>query len=210
MFSFVVWPKGRTSIRCALPTTSSAYEEGCRVNGVILQAIAQYQHFIFRLSPAHKPSIRPGSGALPDCEMFSKSQTLASSPRSPRTPTQRPKLMRAAATAPSLATSVASRKDTIYSTSSGATTLLSRVASISAQQGDLIISPQISPRSTGFSPDSSPSSAGHVKVESCKLTMDLSTRHESDSLSAGAYFSFPSFDGFHDYASQEEQNIKPD
>lgn len=67
--------------------------------------------------------------------MASISTTRSSSP-SRKTPTRRPKLMRASATAPSLATSNASRKDLALAgfQNSRAATLLTRVASYSSAQ----------------------------------------------------------------------------
>jgi hypothetical protein len=53
---------------------------------------------------------------------------------SPKTPSRRPKLMRASATCPQLATSNASRKDLANLQSCGATTILTRVASYSMAQ----------------------------------------------------------------------------
>lgn len=66
--------------------------------------------------------------------MASISTTRNSSPKSPAT--RRPKLMRASATAPSLATSNASRKDLALAgfQNSRAATLLTRVASYSSAQ----------------------------------------------------------------------------
>jgi hypothetical protein len=63
--------------------------------------------------------------------MGSKAQSRGSSPKASA---RRPKLMRAAATAPSLATSNASRKDLASLQTSRAATLLSRVASYSRAQ----------------------------------------------------------------------------
>jgi hypothetical protein len=69
--------------------------------------------------------------------MASISTTRSSSPHSKRSPpTRRPKLMRASATEPSLATSNASRKDLALAglQNSRAATLLTRVASYSSAQ----------------------------------------------------------------------------
>jgi hypothetical protein len=69
--------------------------------------------------------------------MASSSSTRTSSPHSKRSPpTRRPKLMRASATEPSLATSNASRKDLALAglQNSRAATLLTRVASYSSAQ----------------------------------------------------------------------------
>lgn len=65
--------------------------------------------------------------------MASKSQSRNSSPK---ISVRRPKLLRASATAPSLATSNASRKDlaSLHCQSSGAATLLTRMASSSSAQ----------------------------------------------------------------------------
>lgn len=64
--------------------------------------------------------------------MASSSQSRGSSPKSPSG--RRPKLMRASATAPSLATSNASRNDLASLQSARAATLLTRVASYSTAQ----------------------------------------------------------------------------
>lgn len=69
--------------------------------------------------------------------MASSSSTRTSSPHAKRSPpTRRPKLMRASATEPSLATSNASRKDLALAglQNSRAATLLTRVASYSSAQ----------------------------------------------------------------------------
>jgi hypothetical protein len=81
-------------------------------------------------------------------------------PRSPsvRTPSRRPKLMRASATCPQLATSNASRKDLASRQSCGAATILTRVASYSAVRQEHSLT--TSPHSSYPSPDPrSPESA---------------------------------------------------
>ncbi|PSS10613.1 hypothetical protein M430DRAFT_21967 [Amorphotheca resinae ATCC 22711] len=115
--------------------------------------------------------------------MASKTQSRGSSPK---TPSRRPKLMRASATCPQLATSNASRKDLASRQSCGATTILTRVASYSTAQHEYAMSS--SPHSTCSSPEQrSPGSAGlggrkepfEVAIQQC-----------------GNYYSFPSFEGF--------------
>lgn len=64
--------------------------------------------------------------------MASKSQAYRTS--SPKSTSRRPRLMRASATCPQLATSNASRKDLASLQSCGATTILTRVASYSMAQ----------------------------------------------------------------------------
>jgi hypothetical protein len=81
-------------------------------------------------------------------------------PRGPsiRTPSRRPKLMRASATCPQLATSNASRKDLASRQSCGAATILTRVASYSAVRQEHSMT--ASPHSSYSSPDPrSPESA---------------------------------------------------
>ncbi|PQE11942.1 hypothetical protein CJF31_00000074 [Rutstroemia sp. NJR-2017a BVV2] len=96
--------------------------------------------------------------------MSSKTQTRGSCPKV----SSRPKLMRAHATAPSLATGNASRKDLAsLQSSSRATTILTRVASYSAQQD------HSSPRSSPSSSCSSPLSRSPENASSLRTFKDL-------------------------------------
>ncbi|PQE16589.1 heterogeneous nuclear ribonucleo g protein [Rutstroemia sp. NJR-2017a WRK4] len=96
--------------------------------------------------------------------MSSKTQTRGSCPKV----SSRPKLMRAHATAPSLATGNASRKDLAsLQSSSRATTILTRVASYSAQQD------HTSPRSSPSSSCSSPLSRSPENTSSLRTFNDL-------------------------------------
>jgi hypothetical protein len=98
-------------------------------------------------------------------------------PRGPssRTPSKRPKLMRASATCPQLATSNASRNDLANRQSCGAASILTRVASYSGARRDAALS--TSPSSTFSSPETrSPGSANsdtrkepfEVVIQRCK------------------------------------------
>jgi len=122
--------------------------------------------------------------------MATKSQSRGSSPK---TFSRRPKLMRASATAPSLAISNASRKDLASLHSSRATTILNRVANYSTAQQEHAL--RASPTSTCSSPGRrSPQSDS---MESPKEPFEIAI-HQS-----GAYFSFPSFEDFQDFQEHE-------
>ncbi|TVY85187.1 hypothetical protein LSUE1_G000015 [Lachnellula suecica] len=115
--------------------------------------------------------------------MGSKSQSRGASPKSSR----RPRLMRAAATEPSLATSNASRQDLATLQSSRAAALLTRVASYSmAHHGSVCASPD----------QRSPESAS---MEGRKEPFEIAI-HQS-----GTYFSFPSFEDFQEFQENEER-----
>jgi len=119
---------------------------------------------------------------------------------SPRTPSRRPKLMRASATCPQLATSNASRKDLANMQSCGATTILTRVASYSMAQHEH--ASRASPHSTCSSPGQrSPESAN---LESRKEPFEIAI-HQS-----GNYFCFPSFEDFQEYQEYQESEERID
>jgi len=132
--------------------------------------------------------------------MASISTTRNSSSKS--TPTRRPKLMRASATAPSLATSNASRKDLALAglQNSRAATLLTRVASYSsAQMGyggnsgkrqivDSFCESPVEARSSGSSGMGERKEPFEIVISQC-----------------GNYFSFPSFEYFEDYQENGER-----
>ncbi|KAM3073821.1 hypothetical protein ACMFMG_008444 [Clarireedia jacksonii] len=125
--------------------------------------------------------------------MSSKTQTRGSCPKV----SSRPKLMRAHATAPSLVvTGNASRKDLASLQScSKATTILTRVASYSAQQDHR------SPRSSPSSSCSSPLSRSPETSSSLRSFNDLKNmKYES-----AGYFSFPSFEDFQGYQEPGER-----
>jgi len=100
---------------------------------------------------------------------------------------RRPKLTRSSATAPSLATSTASRKDLAsLKSSSRAATLLTRVASYSPTQdksGHRTSSPD---RRRASSPLGRPPGTDPHETE----------RKKVDQMVQGTYFSFPSFEDF--------------
>ncbi|KAL2068359.1 hypothetical protein VTL71DRAFT_16457 [Oculimacula yallundae] len=125
--------------------------------------------------------------------MTSKSQSRNSSPKSPSG--RRPKLMRASATAPSLATSNASRNDLASLESARAATLLTRVASYStAQQNYEREHRQSSISSVCSSNDGSP--GGSARKEPFEIVIQQS----------GNYYSFPSFEDFQEYHHQSERH----
>ncbi|KAG9232981.1 hypothetical protein BJ875DRAFT_60711 [Amylocarpus encephaloides] len=118
----------------------------------------------------------------------------SSSRCSPSKPSsQRPKLMRASATAPSLATSNASRKDLANLQSTRASALLSRVASCSVDQNG---HSHHSHRHSHYSPSGSLCSSpeeGSPASEAGKQPYEIAGYRSSN------YFSFPSFEDFQDY-----------
>ncbi|KAF8865751.1 hypothetical protein BDZ45DRAFT_783992 [Acephala macrosclerotiorum] len=122
--------------------------------------------------------------------MASKSQSRA---MSPKTSTRRPKLMRAAATAPSLATSNASRQDLASLQNSRAATLLTTLANYSTHHG-YEHARRTSDGSMCSSPGRSPES-------------EMSARRESFEVLAAQsnYFSFPSFEDFQEYHEDQER-----
>jgi len=135
--------------------------------------------------------------------MASISTTRNSSP-SRKPPTRRPKLMRASATAPSLAISNASRKDLALAglQNSRAATLLTRVASYSSAQmgygGGNGSGKRQSVGSVGSFCESpvdsrSPESGSMERKEPFEIVISQ----------CGNYFSFPSFEYFEDYQDQE-------
>ncbi|CAG8977389.1 hypothetical protein HYALB_00007019 [Hymenoscyphus albidus] len=101
----------------------------------------------------------------------------------------RPNLIRASATAPSLATSNASRKDLSSLQSSRATALLTRVASYSLGQYE-----QRGSRSSSVSssPDQSPVGMGGRK-------------EPFEMVGSSNYYSFPSFEESQEYHHQERR-----
>lgn len=106
--------------------------------------------------------------------------------------------MRAAATAPSLATSNASRKDLASLQNSRAATLLTRVASYSSAQMQGYEHGS-GHRSVCSSPGTSPSSShsGHgERKEPFEIVISQ----------CGNYFSFPSFEDFEEYHEHEERD----
>ncbi|KAH8598043.1 hypothetical protein B0O99DRAFT_52920 [Bisporella sp. PMI_857] len=111
---------------------------------------------------------------------------------SPKTPSTRPRLMRASATCPQLATSNASRKDLATLQSYGAATILTRVASYSTAQHEHAI--RHSPSSSCSSPLQSPASANMERKE----PFENATQQYS-----GNYFSFPSFEDFEEFEEDE-------
>ncbi|KIM94997.1 hypothetical protein OIDMADRAFT_21259 [Oidiodendron maius Zn] len=113
-----------------------------------------------------------------------------------RTPAKRPKLMRASATCPQLATSNASRNDLANRQCWGATTILTRVATYSGARRDHALS--TSPNSTLSSPElRSPESAS---LDARKEPFEVVIQR------CGNYYSFPSFEGFQDYLEDEERS----
>ncbi|KAA8572903.1 hypothetical protein EYC84_003460 [Monilinia fructicola] len=120
--------------------------------------------------------------------MSSKIQSRGSSPKV----SSRPKLMRAHATAPSLVTGNASRKDLAsLQSSSKAASILSRMAGYSAQQDQG--SAGGSPRSA----NSAYSTPGNRSPRSPESGMTRSCKEELKGLQAqyqsAGYFSFPQF-----------------
>lgn len=117
----------------------------------------------------------------------SQSRSRGSSPHPNMSTHRRPKLVRASATAPSLATSNASRKDLSNQQSTRAASILSRMANYSTSQHD-------SPSSSCSSP-----SQRSLSIERRKEPYVM-TVHQS----AGGYYSFPSFEDFQDYHGNDD------
>ncbi|KAH6698946.1 hypothetical protein DL95DRAFT_455193 [Leptodontidium sp. 2 PMI_412] len=124
--------------------------------------------------------------------MASSSQSRGSSPKSPSG--RRPKLMRASATAPSLATSNASRNDLASLQSARAATLLTRVASYSTAQQNYEREHRQSIGSVCSSGQGSPASP--ERKEPFEIVIQQS----------GNYYSFPSFEDFQEYHHQNERH----
>jgi len=108
---------------------------------------------------------------------------------------RRPKLMRASATAPSLAMSNASRKD--LASLSTATTLLTRVASYSTTQQE---------HAFRASPSSSCSSPERRTPENASLETHKESFEVAIHQPVGGYFSFPSFEDFQDFQEREDRD----
>ncbi|KAH8794848.1 hypothetical protein BGZ57DRAFT_325394 [Hyaloscypha finlandica] len=138
--------------------------------------------------------------------MASISTTRNSSPAR-KTSSRRPKLMRASATAPSLAISNASRKDLALASlqNSRAATLLTRVASYSSAQ-------------MGYGGGNGGSGGKRQSVGSfCEspvesrspeangMHMERKEPFEIVISQCGNYFSFPSFEYFEDYQESQER-----
>ncbi|PVH72667.1 hypothetical protein DL98DRAFT_595828 [Cadophora sp. DSE1049] len=126
--------------------------------------------------------------------MASKSQSRNSSPKPPSA--RRPKLMRASATAPSLATSNASRNDLASLQSARAATLLTRVASYSTAQQNYEREHRQSIGSVCSSGQGSPASVNEERKEPFEIVIQQS----------GNYYSFPSFEDFQEYHHQNERH----
>ncbi|KAH7393570.1 hypothetical protein BKA64DRAFT_709909 [Cadophora sp. MPI-SDFR-AT-0126] len=126
--------------------------------------------------------------------MPSKSQSRNSSPKSPSA--RRPKLMRASATAPSLATSNASRNDLASLQSARAATLLTRMASYSTAQQNYEREHRESIGSACSSGQGSPSSVNGDRKEPFEIVIQQS----------GNYYSFPSFEDVQEYHHQNESH----
>jgi len=138
--------------------------------------------------------------------MASISSTRNSSPKR-SLPTRRPKLMRASATAPSLATSNASRKDLALAglQNSRAATLLTRVASYSSAQMEYGVrnGGNAGKRQSVGSFCESPVEAR--SPESSGMHMERKEPFEIVISQCGNYFSFPSFEYFEDYQESQER-----
>jgi len=139
--------------------------------------------------------------------MASISTTRNSSPSSRKIPTRRPKLMRASATAASLATSNASRKDLALAglQSSRAATLLTRVASYSSAQmgyGGGNGGGNGKRQSVGSFCESPVESRS---PESNGMHMERKEPFEIVISQCGNYFSFPSFEYFEDYQESPDR-----
>jgi len=102
--------------------------------------------------------------------------------------------MRASATAPSLATSNASRNDLASLQSARAATLLTRVASYSTAQQNYEREHRQSIGSACSSGQGSPASSD--RKEPFEIVIQQS----------GNYYSFPSFEGFQEYHDQNERH----
>ena len=98
------------------------------------------------------------------CIVFAPVECEAAMASPKTTSTRRPKLMRASATCPQLATSNASRKDLASLHSCGATTILTRVASYSSAQHE---------HAMRTSPLSSCSSPGQITEERRKEPFEI-------------------------------------
>jgi hypothetical protein len=126
--------------------------------------------------------------------MTSKPSSRCASPAA-----RRPKFMRASATAPSLATSNASRKDLASLQTSRAATLLTRVASYSSAQQNYECARRASIRSVcSSSGQRSPTSASSDRKEPFEAVVQQ----------GGNYYSFPSFEDFQDYQENEERSSR--
>jgi len=138
---------------------------------------------------------------------------------------RRPRLLRASATEPSIATSNASRNaHTNHQSSRRATELLSRVAFISGSPPDSVTrsTSPLSTRTSMFdsmdrqgelssSPVSHPDGFGDMHPHSCTCYIDNSSCWictNDWSIGSGRYFSFPSFDMYE--AGQREDDEKSD
>jgi len=143
---------------------------------------------------------------------------MSSKSSSRHSPTRRPKLMRASATAPSLATSNASRQDLASLQDSRATTLLTRMANYSSAQmqgyehgsGHRSRIGSLS-SSGGQSPNGNERREPfEIAVSQCKSPHLIMLWHDcfllkrcSNGKSGGNYFSFPSFEDFEDYHERD-------
>ncbi|KAH8821711.1 hypothetical protein F5884DRAFT_850925 [Xylogone sp. PMI_703] len=125
--------------------------------------------------------------------MATMAQSRAMSP-----PPSRPKLMRATATAPALATSNASRKDLADLPPSRATTILTRVANSSRVQSER----RSSANSTCSSPGLRSPSPGNSPSGPNKEPFEI-VNHQS-----GSYFSFPNFEDFLDDEGEDARSEK--
>ncbi|KAI9646947.1 hypothetical protein NHQ30_004947 [Ciborinia camelliae] len=128
--------------------------------------------------------------------MSSKTQSRASSPKV----SSRPKLMRANATAPSLVTGNASRKDLAnLQSSSKAASILTRMATYSAQQ--VHGSPRSANSAYSTPGNRSPRSPETGLARSCKEEMkNMQLQYQS-----AGYFSFPNFEDFQGYQEPTER-----
>ncbi|EKD17990.1 uncharacterized protein L3040_004530 [Drepanopeziza brunnea f. sp. 'multigermtubi'] len=132
--------------------------------------------------------------------MPSKSQSRNASPTT--LSSRRPKLMRAAATAPTIATSNASRND-LASLQQGtrAAALLSRVATYATAQQNCEREHRTSIGSA--------CSSGHGSPDSPDSTQGLE-RKAAMVQQSGNYFSFPSFEDFQEYQHQSDRHQNGD
>ncbi|CCD51451.1 putative heterogeneous nuclear ribonucleoprotein g protein [Botrytis cinerea BcDW1] len=136
--------------------------------------------------------------------MSTKTQSRGSSPSM----SSRPKLMRAHATAPSLVTGNASRKDlaTLHA-STKAASILTRVASYSAQQDHMNGGGSRRDSGSAYSTpgNRSPRSpeSGSGLARSCK--QELGMKGCSGGYQSAGYFSFPSFEDFQGYQEPNER-----
>jgi len=126
--------------------------------------------------------------------MASKSQTRAMSPKT--SATRRPKLMRASATAPAVATSNASRQDLASlqnSHNSRAATLLTTLASYSTHH-----SYEHARRTSDGSMCSSPGHSPESALSERRVSFEVLAAQSN-------YFSFPSFEDFQEYHESQER-----